>query len=343
MMQPLVSIVLPCRNEARYIERCIVSLQASTYPKDRIEIIVVDGMSDDGTRQLLMRAAAHDSRIVLIENPKLTAPAAMNLGIARAAGAVIMRADAHCEYAPDYIPTLVTALDEHGADNVGGITKVVPGADTDVAQAIAIALSHPAAVGNSYFRIGASAPRWVDTVPFGCWKRETFQRIGLFDESLPRNQDDELNMRLRGKGGRILLLPNVVTTYFGRSTLGQLARMFWQYGYYKPLTAMRAGRGLKVRQYVPSVFVLALVVAAAWAPVSEIARGILELVVGSYLIVLMAAGLPAAWRFRPGVGLAVMAALPVMHFAYGLGFLRGVVHFAILKRAPESAVPALSR
>ena len=136
-----------------------------------------------------------------------------------------MRADAHCEYAPDYIPTLVAALDAHGADNVGGVTRVEPGADSDMARAIALALGHPAAVGNSYFRIGASAPRWVDTVPFGCWKRATLQKVGLFNESLPRNQDDEHNMRLRRGGGRVLLLPNVVTKYFGRETLRQVARM----------------------------------------------------------------------------------------------------------------------
>lgn len=343
MTLPLVSVVLPCRNEARFIERCLVSLQASTYPADRIELIVVDGMSNDGTRQLLMRTAAHDSRITLLENPALTAPAALNLGIARAAGAVVMRADAHCEYAPDYIPLLVSALDEHGADNVGGVTKVEPGADTDVAHAIAIALSHPAAVGNSYFRIGASAPRWVDTVPFGCWKRETFAKIGLFDESLPRNQDDEFNMRLRRGGGRILLLPAVVTRYFGRETLGQLARMFWQYGYYKPLTAIRARHRLRPRQYVPAAFVVTLAASALAAPFSGVALGLFELVVGAYALVVLAAALPAALRHGPGVGVALAAALPTMHLSYGVGFLRGVVHFAILKRGPESAVPALSR
>jgi len=343
MTASFVSIILPCRNEARFIERCLVSLQASTYPRDRLEIIVVDGMSDDGTRQLLMRAAAHDARITLIENPKLTSPAALNLGIARATGGVVMRADAHCEYAPEYVSALVAALDEHNADNVGGVTKVVPGADTDVAQAIAIALSHPAAVGNSYFRIGASAPRWVDTVPFGCWRRETFQQIGMFDESLPRNQDDEFNMRLRRSGGRILLLPSVVTTYFGRETLGQLGRMFWQYGYYKPLTAIRAQHPLRPRQYVPAAFIGALVLGSAAAPLSSLARDCLELMLGGYLLVLLAAAIPALWRHRAGVGVAVLAALPVMHFSYGLGFLRGVVDFAILRRGPKSAVPALSR
>ena len=343
MRAPLVSIVLPCRNEARYIERCIVSLQASTHPKDRIEIIVVDGMSDDGTRQLLMRSGAHDPRIVLLENPAFTSPAAMNIGIARANGSIIMRADAHCEYAPEYIPALISALDEFNADNVGGVTEVVAGADTDVARAIALALSHPAAVGNSYFRIGASAPRWVDTVPFGCWRRETFARIGTFDEALPRNQDDEFNLRLRRSGGRILLLPTVVTKYFGRETLRQLARMFWQYGYYKPLTAIRAQAPLRPRQFVPSALVVVLALCALGATVSTFARGALELAIGSYALLVLGAAAPVLLRHGPAVAAWFAAALPVMHFSYGIAFLRGVLQFAILRRVPEPTAPDLSR
>ena len=297
-------------------------------------------MSGDGTRELIAKAAARDARITLVDNPSHTAPAALNIGIARARGSIIMRMDAHCEYPPEYIPALVSALENEHADNVGGITQVLAAADTAVARAIAIALSHPAGVGNSYFRIGARKPMWVDTVPFGCWHRETFERIGLFDESLPRNQDDEFNMRLVRAGGRILLLPNVVIRYYARETLGQLWRMFSLYGYYKPLSVKRSGARPRPRQFAPAALVIAATAGALLAPVTIVPLGV---VLGAYGLFVLGASLPIAVRQGPAVALAFAAALPTMHIAYGLGFLRGALQFAILNRAPAAAAPKLSR
>jgi glycosyltransferase involved in cell wall biosynthesis len=340
MSKPFVSVIVPCWNEIRFIEKCLDTVIASTYPADRMEVLVVDGRSDDGTRKVITSAAAKDRRITLIENPRRTAPAAMNIGIARARGDVIMRMDAHCEYPPDYIPSLVSALETTGAANVGGVTSVVPAANTPVAKAIAVALSHAAGMGDSHFRIGAKEARWVDTVPFGCWKRETFERVGLFDESLPRNQDDEFNMRLARSGGRILLVPTVVTRYFGRETLAQLRRMFYQYGYFKPLTAIRSGSKLRPRQYAPAALVLGLAVGALLLPLS--ARP-LSVVLIAYAFFVAGAALPTAMLSGAKVGAAFLAVLPTMHLSYGLGFLRGTLDFAILKRAPAAAAPKLSR
>jgi glycosyltransferase involved in cell wall biosynthesis len=338
--RPFVSVIVPCLNESRFIERCLASISATSYPPDRLEILVVDGMSDDGTRDLLARAATRDARIAVLDNPARTSPAALNLAIARAHGDVVMRMDAHCDYPVDYIPTLVEALGANGAANVGGVTEVLPAARTAVARAIAVALAHPAAVGNSRFRIGAREPMWVDTVPFGCWRRETFERVGLFDESLPRNQDDEFNMRLGRAGGRILLLPSVVTRYYARETLGQLWRMFSQYGYYKPLAAMRAGASLRARQYMPAALVCGLAIGAALLPLSALPAA---MVVGAYTLFVAAAALKVALRRGLPVGIAFAAVVPTMHLAYGLGFLRGIVEFAILNRAPAAAAPKLSR
>ena len=342
-MTALVSIIVPCRNEGRFIDRCLRSISASAYPRDQLEILVVDGMSKDGTRAQIAVSIERDPRIVLIDNDARTAPAAMNLGIARARGTVLLRMDAHCEYPADYIPRLVRALDEHQADNVGGITEVLPAGPGPVARAIALALASAAGVGDSYFRIGAAEPKWVDTVPFGCWRRETFTKVGLFDESLPRNQDDEFNMRLRRAGGRILLLPDVVTRYFARERLDQLWQMFSQYGFYKPLAALRSGAPLQLRQFAPSALVIALVTGALLAPFSWWGVGFLSVVAGAYAVFLLVASLRVARTHGMRVAAAFAAALVTMHIAYGVGFLRGTWRFAILRRAPAPAAPELSR
>ena len=340
MSSSFVTVIVPCRNERRFIERCLASIVASRYPADRMEILVADGMSDDGTRDIIAASIARDTRISMLDNPARTSPAAMNIGIKRARGDVILRMDAHCEYPPDYIPALVSALETTGAANVGGVTAVVPAADTPVAKAIAIALSHVAGMGDSHFRIGAKEAKWVDTVPFGCWKRETFERVGLFDESLPRNQDDEFNMRLARAGGRILLLPTVVTRYFGRETLAQLRRMFYQYGYFKPLAAIRSRSPLRPRQLAPAALVVGLLLGTLLAPLST---GLLRVVAIAYAFFVVGAAVPTAWISGPSVGAAFLAVLPTMHLAYGVGFLRGTLQFAILKRAPAAAAPKLSR
>jgi hypothetical protein len=188
--------------------------------------------------------------------------------------------------------------------------------------------------------VGANEPRWVDTVPFGCWRRDTFERVGLFDESLPRNQDDEFNMRIRAAGGRILLLPEVRTRYYARRTLGQLWRMFSQYGYYKPLTAIRARSRLRPRQFAPAVLVLALVTGVALLPFSVWP---LLICTTTYVLFVLGAAIPIAVTSGPSVGVAFAAALVVMHGGYGIGFLRGVVQFAILRRHEPAPAASLSR
>ncbi len=246
--QPLVSVIVPCRNEGKWIGKCLQSILNNDYPRDCLEILVVDGMSGDDTRREVEAAAALHSGVRLLDNPRRITPVAMNLGIAAASGSVIVRMDAHVEYPSDYISSLVALLEKSGADNVGGVCQTLPGDGTIMARAVALGMSHPLGVGNSHFRIGASQDRWVDTVPFGCYRREVFQRIGLFDEDLVRNQDDELNLRLIKHGGRILLSPRIVCKYFARESLAKLWRMYYQYGYFKPLVVRKIGGVMTLRQ-----------------------------------------------------------------------------------------------
>jgi len=211
---PAVTVIVPCRNEERFIGPCLKSILNCDYPKESLEILVVDGMSTDGTPGIVQEYARQSRDVRLVANPRQTAPAAMNIGLAHAHGAVIVRMDAHAQYPRDYIRQCVETLIHTTASNVGGICQTLPSAPTAKARAIAYALSSPVGVGNSYFRIGTSGPRWVDTVPFGCFRKELFDQIGQFDELLRRNQDDEFNLRISRSGGKLLLLPDVVTKYY---------------------------------------------------------------------------------------------------------------------------------
>jgi len=343
--RPLVSVIVPCRDEERYIARCLDSILANDYPSARLEVLVVDGRSEDGTRDILARYAARHDTIRVLDNPRRITPTAMNIGIRAAQGEVIMRLDAHAVFPPTYIAQLVSALLVTGADGVGGAIVTLPADGTPTARAIALALSHPLGVGNSYFRIGAAAPRWVDHVPFGCYRREVFERIGLFDEELVRSQDGEFSFRLRKHGGRILLLPSAVAQYYARNSLPQLRRMFYQYGYFKALTAKKLGRIMTGRQLAPALFILSLGtagLAGMWLPA---ARVLFASMAGLYAAIVLAGAGRTALREGIRCGVVLAAAFPLMHFSYGLGYLRAVfAHWLrVGKPTPDAAATALSR
>ena len=342
--RPTISIVLPCRNEERYIGACLDSILATTYPLERIELLVVDGMSEDRTREIVTGYATRQRTVRLLDNRRRITPAALNVGIRAATGEIIMRMDAHVVYPPQYIPRLIDALQTSDADNVGGVILTLPADSSTMARAIAIGLSHPFGVGNAYFRIGVGAPRWVDSVPFGCFRRELFDRIGLFDEDLIRNQDDEFNLRLIKYGGRILLLPDVISYYFARRSLPDLARMYYQYGYYKPLVARKVDGVMTWRQLVPGLFVLTLIGTIVLAPVLLVRRvGIA--VAATYIATLLACVVGAVRRHGWRCALALAAVFPTIHFSYGFGSLRGAFDHLVQRRAArrDPTVVPLSR
>jgi glycosyltransferase involved in cell wall biosynthesis len=346
MPTPFVSIVVPCRNEARYIVECLDSILACDYPPDRLEVLVVDGMSDDGTRDILDEYAARHPQVRMLDNPRRITPVALNTAIRAAQGEVIVRMDAHVVYPKTYVTRLVAALDEFGADNVGAVLRTLPATPTPMGKAIAIGMSHPFGVGTSYFRIGTDQPRWVDTIAFFCVRRATFDKVGLFDEELIRHQDGEFNARLIKAGGRILLIPDVVSYYYARSTLRQVGRMFYQYGYFKPLVAKKLGRFMTVRQLIPPGFVLGLVTtgiaALLWSP----AIWLFGVVTVSYLGVVVGSAIQTGLKEGPATGLALAAVLPTIHVSYGTGFWRRVVELLLPARraaAKHAAELPLSR
>ena len=323
--RPLVSIVVPCRNEAEYIRPLLDSILATDYPRDRLEVLVVDGMSDDGTRAVLADYAHRYPMIQVLDNPKRTTPHALNLGITRARGAIIMRMDAHASYPAKYVADLVAWLDRTGADYVGGAWVTVPGDTTATARAIAAVLAHPFGIGDSRYRLGTNEVREVDTLPFGCFRRELFERLGLFDEELVRDQDEEFSFRVLRAGGRVLLVPGVVCSYYARRSLRQLGRMYYQYGLFKPLVALKIGRIMTLRQVVPAAFVLSVLLTVLAAPWITAARTLAALILGTYLAVNAGCALVLGWRHGARVGLVAAGVFAVVHVCYGCGFLRGTL------------------
>ncbi len=332
MPAPLVTIIIPCRNEEDSIGPCLDSILQNDYPKDCLEVLVVDGMSNDDTRSVLQPFLERHSAIRLLQNPRKTTPAALNVGIAAAKGQVIMRMDAHYEYPKNYISRLVQWLQESGADNVGGLLRMEPATGSPLARAMAVAVTHPFGIGNAHYRLGVSKPRSVDTVPFGCYRREVFDRIGIFDEDLLRNQDLEFNLRLRQQAGKILLVPDVVIRGRARDSLGKLIRLYYQYGYFNPLVMRKLYGKANLRQIVTPTFVLSLVVTAILAPWFPWLATLFGAVLGSYLIVMAACSIAAVRKHGVTCALRLPLVFAVMHFSHGYGFLRGFLDFIVLGR-----------
>jgi glycosyltransferase involved in cell wall biosynthesis len=341
-LRPLVSVILPCRNEREHIIPCLDSILASDFPLDDLEVLVIDGMSDDGTAELVRGYAATHQVVRVIGNPQQIVSCALNMGIREARGEIIFRMDAHSEYPSNYVSGLVRWLDQSGADNVGGCWVTLPANGTPVARAIALGLSHPFGVGDAAYRLGVAEPRRVDTVPFGCFRRDLFTRVGMFDEDLVRNQDDEFNLRLIRAGGTVLLVPNVVSYYRARATLGHLAKMFYQYGYFKPLVARKVGRVMTLRQLAPAGLVIGVLLGGVLAPWVGAVRALFALVVAAYLATAIACSLSAGSRHGARVTLVLLGVFPTLHWSYGFGFLRGVVDFVVLRIRPPTSIP-LSR
>ena len=257
----MLSVIVPIYQEEKYISKCIDSMLSQDYPKDDLEIILVDGMSKDRTREIVATYTEKYPFIRMIDNPERIAPCAMNRGIKEAKGDVIMRLDAHVYYPKNYFSLLVEKLNElPGAENVGALCNTLPVNDSITAQSIAAVLSSSFGMGNSHFRVGADKEMEVDTVPFGCFHKSIFDKVGLYDEELVRNQDDELNARIIKAGGKIYLIPQLVCEYYARDTAKKVYKMFYQYGVFKPLVNKKLGSPATVRQFFPLFFVLGLLV-----------------------------------------------------------------------------------
>jgi glycosyltransferase involved in cell wall biosynthesis len=329
---PLTSIIIPCRNEERFIAKCLDSIINNDYPKDRLEVLIVDGMSDDGSRELVQRYMQQYPIIKLLNNPQKIVPTAMNIGINNAKGDIIIRMDAHAEYPKDYISKIIYWLKKTEADNIGGIWIILPGTKSLLAKSIAFALSSTFGVGNVMFRIGVEKPTYVDTVPFGAYKKEVFNKIGLFDEELIKNQDDEFNLRLIRSGGKILLVPEIKSYYYARPSLSKLCQQYYRYGYWKVRVIQKHKLPASIRHLVPGGFILSLIATGCLALFSKIGIFLLSFILGTYLLASLSFSIKIALK----EGLVFFPILPItfacIHFSYGLGYLKGIWDFIIIRK-----------
>lgn len=334
--QPFVSVVIPMRNEEESIADCVDAVLRQDYPPELLEIIVVDGDSDDRSVEMVEKLAeVNAGRVRLLHNPKRIVPPALNTAIRAARGTVIARVDGHTRIAGDYVRVGVETLNRTNAENVGGPMIAVGGGLWG--NAVARVTSSRFGVG-SYFHFGTEE-REVDTVYLGMWPRSVFAQIGLFDEELVRNQDDELNYRLRKHGGRVVMNPDMRSAYQNRQSLSKLAKQYWQYGLWKVRVLQKHPRQMSWRHFVPPAFVAALLSFTALSPWSTIAAQLAVIVISIYAVavVALAANLSAADGWRAWAAAAVTFA--VIHVCWGAGFLAGLVRFAPRWMRPESAPP----
>jgi succinoglycan biosynthesis protein ExoA len=343
---PLVSIIVPCYNEQATIRLLLDAIRAQTYcrqvmyqqterdlsgqprklPGD-LEVIIADGLSTDRTREEVAAfQQAHPELVVhLVDNPRRIIPAALNCALAAASGQYIIRLDAHSVPAPDYVERCVEDLEAGRGDNVGGVWEIRPQGNGLMRWAIATAAAHPFGVGDARYRYTNEAG-YVDTVPFGAFRRDVFDRFGFFDEELLTNEDYELNARLRQGGGRIWLNPRIRSVYFARSSLKALSQQYWRYGYWKWRMLRQYPKTLRWRQGLPPLFVLSLVILLGLALGLSPARLLVGAELAVYGLALAAGALPAAFRQHDlRLVVAIPLAIFTMHLSWGSGFLWSMI------------------
>jgi succinoglycan biosynthesis protein ExoA len=338
----LVSVVVPCRNEVDHIDRFLDCVFRQRLPAGaELEVLLADGSSDDGTRARVERRRQANHQLRIIDNTKRIVSAGLNAAIRESRGEVILRMDVHTIYARNYIAECLRALEQSGADNVGG--PWIAAGSSYLSKAISLAFASRFVSGGGR----AHDPRYegcLDTVYLGCWRREAFDRYGLFDEELVRSQDNELNLRIQRGGGRIWQTPRIRSRYTPRPSLRQLFRQYVQYGYWKVRVIRKHRIPASPRQLVPGGFLACLMLLAAASPFSDGAWLLLLGVVAVYGAASLAfslalCGSPTRWRYLP-VMPAVFAAY---QFGFGYGFLEGVADFIVLRKAARGRFTALTR
>ncbi len=339
MIEPVVSIIIPCRNEKDYIISCVQSVLHNNYPHEKMEVIVCDGMSDDGTYELLKNFTYKNPQLKILSNEKRTTPYALNLGIKNSTGDVIIILGAHAEMHGNYLHTCISVLNEkQEVWCCGGVLKNESKDETG--EIISLAMTSPFGVGSAHFRTGAREG-YVDTVAFGAYRKEVFSLIGLFDEELTRNQDDEFNYRLTKAGKKIWLATDTSIKYFVRGSWKKLWSQYFQYGYWKVFVNRKHRMVTTMRQLIPFLFVLCLI---AGFVLSFVSYYFLWFYISSLVTYILCALLAAFILNKQKKNIfQIVFAFILLHISYGSGYLKGVIDFLLLRKKSASKHESLSR
>jgi glycosyltransferase involved in cell wall biosynthesis len=323
MDAPLVSVIIPCRNEEKFIRSSLGSILEGNFPADQMEVLVVDGRSTDRGREIIREIAERDPRVRLLDNPRKITPVALNIGIRAARGAIVVRMDAHALYPPDYLTTLTRTLAETGADMVGGYAESLPADPTAVSRAIALATNHAFATGSPFRYRRKSGPS--DAVPYGCWRRELFDRVGLFDERLLRNQDNEHSSRILHSGGRIYMTAQARVGYFIRSQLRTLWRQAAVTGMWNAFTQRLHPYTFRWRHFLPGIFFIGSLLSLALVTAGLITQTPIWTLLGAVPLVTY-----ALVDLGVSISLGQPRLIPLTafvffsyHFVYGFGVTKG--------------------
>ncbi|KEZ85453.1 succinoglycan biosynthesis protein exoa [Clostridium sulfidigenes] len=323
-----VSIVIPCRNEKKYIGKCIDSFLKQTYPKNLYEILICDGMSIDGSREIIKKYESNYENVKLIDNKELTAPKGMNCGIKYSNSNIIIIFGSHAYADEKFVENNVKLLyKDMEIGCVGGPIETI--SENQVGQAISLAMSSPFGVGNALFRY-AQHEVFVDTVAFGGYRKEVLNEIGYFDEELVRNQDDELNFRVIKNGYKILLSPCIKSVYYSRGSLKKLWKQYYQYGFWKVRVMQKHGKTASIRHLIPMMFVLGNVLGILLSILFKPIFYIWMSVLGIYIISDLFESFKITKQKRK-LFKYISIIFPILHISYGIGFLEGLIHFYLFK------------
>jgi len=334
-----VSIVIPCRNEEKYIKKCIDSVLKCSYPQELVSIYVCDGLSNDNTRTIVSEISKNKPNVYLLDNTKQTTPFALNLGLKKSNDDVKIILGAHSEIDSNFISENITTLfSKEDIGCAGGVIENVY--ENKTAEIIGLAMSSPFGVGNAHFRTG-SKDGYVDTVAFGAYKNEVFEKTEYFDEDLVRNQDDEFNFRLLKNGFKIYLSNKIHSKYYVRGTYSKLFKQYYQYGYWKVFVNTKHKTVTTVRQLIPLLFVLFLIVGCVCSFLHPYLFYSYISTISLYFILALSFSLKKTKNFN-NISQLVFTFFE-LHLSYGLGYLIGIIDFIILKKKPNDKSKTLSR
>ena len=322
--KPNISLLVAVRNESDHIEDCIASLIDQSYPASNLEVIILDGESDDNSVEIIKKLIENQSNFSLVTNHKRIQSAAWNLGLDICHGEIISIVSGHVIPASDYVSKAVETMQRTNADMVGGTVRSI--SSGKVGEAIAFAMSSPFGVGGARFRYTEKEEE-TDSVFMGFCRREIYEKIGKFDEELVRNQDDEFSYRLRKAGGKIICNPQIKSYYYSRSSYRSLWKQYFQYGFYKVRVLQKHPKQMSLRQFVPPLFVFALVVSVILSFLVSWGWVLLVAILCAYVLANLSASLITAQKHGWKHFFRLPLAFATLHLSYGLGFLLGLLKF----------------